>query len=77
MAGHPPHPFLIRIHKDHLDRAVGIPLESYTKALIGAVKRRVLSQQEAVEIIEDANLHMLEGVSAKPNPKLRGPRQDH
>jgi hypothetical protein len=58
------HPHLIRIHERDLHSAVELPFLAYAKALVGAVKRGILTKQEALEIIEDANLHVLEGTAA-------------
>jgi len=57
------HPFLIRIHEAHLHRAVALPIDSYVKALAGAVKRGVLTTEEAREIVDDANLFIAEGAA--------------
>jgi hypothetical protein len=62
------HPFLIRIHEGALEQAVSLPVEGYAKALIGAVVRGVLTKEEALNIIEDANTFMLEGAASITNP---------
>ena len=57
------HPFLIRIHKQAMADAVTLPIDSYVKALAGAVKRGVLTTEEARQIVDDANLFIAEGAA--------------